>query len=195
MSEPNESKPTTRTSLAEHLVAIIVTAIILEQHSRLPEAKFPVLVICCVIVAVLGVKYFSRLAKHLRRRIRPYDSTSLTIANWFILPVAIALMLSSAATHWPAKMRFHLSKPSFETLVETASTGDELTGFPRRVGLYWIDYVKDGGFNRETGEGTIGFITGAALIDECGFLYDKANPKDSHWLTTKVAPCWYLTEW
>ncbi len=180
-----------RPSAVEHVVAAGATLLILEQHSRLPEANFMAVFLCGVATLGLGVAYFARLALQILGDSR---ITLRSALHWVVLPAAIALMVSSAATHWPARIRFHLSKPSFDELVAQAYTGQEPQGFPRRVGLYWIDCVQ-GDFNYSTRKGTIGFVTGVALIDECGIYYDQNSPESSHWLTTRIAPCWYLTEW
>ena len=186
-SAPHHSRP-------ELLLAVFATSLMLENHSRLPEANFFVVIFCSLATLGLGIAYIARLA-----RISQLESTSWPrrhrLLNWIVFPFAVALMLSSSATHWPAMLRFNLSKSRFEELVEQAYTGHAPQGFPRRVGLFWIDYVQDSEFNYETRGGRIGFVTGVALVDECGIYYDEKDPKSTHWLTTRIAPCWYLTEW
>jgi hypothetical protein len=167
----------------------------LEQHSRLPEATFYVVILCGAATLGLGVAYFVRLAHRLRRGLFSDGVKPGAVPGWIVFPAALSLMLSSAATHWPATIRFHLSKPSFDEVVAQVYTGQKPQGFPRRVGLYWIDYVKDDDFNYDTRRGRIGFVTGVALLDECGIYYDEDDPGSSHWLTTRIAPRWYLTEW
>ncbi len=59
------------------------------------------------------------------------------------------------------------------------------------------------GFSRElnndfdyvTRQGTIGFLTGVALIDECGLYHDQTDRQPSRCLTTRIAPQCYVTEW
>ena len=195
MEASHEHNPVPYPSRTEHVVAAIATLLMLEQHSRLPEANFFVVVLCGAATLGLGVAYFARLAKRARHDASSGGVKHRAVLSWLVFPVAITLMLSSAATHWPATIRFYLSKPSFDEVVAQAYNGQEPQGFPRRVGLYWIHYVHDYDFNYDTRQGTIGFVTGVALIDECGIYYDENNPESSHWLTTRIAPCWYLTEW
>ncbi len=176
------------------LVVALTTMVILEQHSRLPEANVIVVLFCSLATLGLGVAYLARIANWSKTGYR-MEYGPRGIFNWIAFPAAVTLMLSSVVTHWPAIIRFHFSKPSFEKLVATVYEGQELDGFPRRVGLYWIDEVQDAGFNYETREGTVGFVTGVALIDECGIYYDEQDGRSTHYLTTRIAPHWYLTEW
>jgi hypothetical protein len=179
-------------STLEHVIAVVVTLLVLEQHSRMPEANFFVVVISTVAVLGLGVAY---LATASLRRTDATTTKRPAFVNWIVLPVAVTLMLTSSASHWPATLRFYLSKPSFDGLVAEAYSGRELQGFPRWVGLYRIDSVQDSDFDYESRQGTIGFVTGVALIDECGLYYDQSDQKSSHYLTTRIAPHWYVTEW
>ena len=195
MKTSQERNPTLRPSGIEHVIAAIATLLMIEQHSRLPEANFFIVILCGAITLGLVVVYFARLVKRGLGGASPAGAKHRGVLSWLVLPVAITLMLSSAATHWPATIRFYLSKPSFDALVEQAYSGEKPHAFPRWVGLYWIDHVVDDDFNYDTCQGTIGFVTGVALIDECGISYDKKNPECSHSLTTRIAPCWYLTEW
>ena len=168
-------EPAKQPSLFEQMIAFGVTLVMLEQHSRLPEANFGVAVLCGLAMLGLGLTYAARLIKY--GVIRP------AILSWLALPLAVTLILSSAATHWPATVRFYLSKSSFDELIAQAFRGQEPTGFPRRVGLYWIDRIKDAEFNYAERQGRIGFVTGIALVDECGLYYDDNDPMSSHWLT------------
>jgi len=195
METPPEYRATAAPSLFEHVVTGFSTLLVLEQHSRLPEANFFVVIFCSIATLCLGIAYLARLAKPSQRDKTVPANNRSPILDWAGFPLALALMFSSAATHWPATIRFNLSKSSFDELVAQAHNGEEPQGFPRRVGLYWINYVKDDDFDYETCQGTIGFVTGTALIDECGLYYDKANPQSSHYLTTRIAPHWYVTEW
>ncbi len=192
----------------EHAALGCASLLILEQHSRLPAANPLVLLPCGFLIAAIGCSYLARLVVRLsnddldrHEGSRSIESFSCRlpalrcILNWLVFPTAMALLMSSAATHWPASVRFALSRSSFEQLVSDAHQGKELKGFPRRVGLYWIESAYDYDFNYATRQGTIGFVTGSCLIDECGLYYDQQNFDSTHWLTTRIAPCWYVTEW
>lgn len=180
-----------RPSLVENVVLVVAVLVLLEQHSRLPEANFFAVIVCGLAIVCVGVTYIARLAiTACRGNLSPAAAMS-----WLVLPAAIVVLHSSAITHWPASIRFYFSKSSFEELVTQAQAGNKPADFPRRVGLYWIESIHDYDFNYETGEGTIGFVTGVAVLDECGIEYDHNNPPTSHYLTTRIAPNWYLTEW
>ena len=193
MHGASDLNPTHHPSVSEHLIAAGITALILEQHSRLPEANFLVAALASLVTMALIVAYGFHFVEF--QRASSMGTHTWALLNWVVLPATVAMMLSSAATHWPASIRFYFSKPSFDELVAEAYRGRELQGFPRRVGLYWIEYVQDDDFQYDSGDGTIGFVTGRALIDECGLLYDRSNPKSSHYLKTQIAPHWYVTEW
>ena len=195
MDAPNTSKARCYPSVIEHMITVLVTAMILEQHSRMPEANFLVTVFVFLSTMGLAIAYCVRLGERLRSSDEVKTSSNSSVMHWFVLPVGVLIMLSSAATHWPATARFALSKSSFDELVAQAYNGQQPQGFPRRVGLYWIDNVKDNDFDYSTRQGTIGFVTGVALIDECGLRYDRSDRRSSHYLTTRIAPCWYVTEW
>ena len=195
MDELNTSNSTSHPSLVEHLIAAAVTLLILEQHSRFPEANVFIVGIASLTTLLLAIVYCTRLVMRSLSQVKPSNASRRTILHWVVFPTAVALMFTSAATHWPATIRFYLSKSSFDELVSQAYNGQEPQGFPRRVGLYWIDYVQDDAFDYETRQGTIGFVTGVVLIDECGLYYDKADRRSSHYLTTRIAPRWYITEW
>jgi len=143
----------------------------------------------------LGAVQLRRLTQFQRENLLANQLSLRTVLSWLAFPCAVAIVVSSSATHWPASVRFQLSKPSFDALVSKAFSGERPEGFPCRVGLYWIESVNDLDFNYSTKQGTIGFVTGACLIDECGLYFDQSDPKSSHWLTTRIAPQWYLTEW
>ena len=182
--------------IADHVVLGIASFLILEQHSRLPEATLLVFLVCIAAIFWAGFSCLVRIGNSASPKTDNGDTTRpCGFTGWIAFPLAIALLLSSAATHWPASVRFALSRSSFEELVEDAYAGKELGEFPRRVGLYWIEYVYDLEFNYATREGTIGFVTGSCLIDGCGLCYDRRDYESSHWLTTRIAPCWYVTEW
>lgn len=168
-----------------HGFTAVLTILILEQHSRLPELAVFLMFFCLFTFPVLFLIW--ALVVRLAYRSRRWDRHLLGF------PIAVALTVSSSATHWPAMLRFEFSRNSFEALIEQANRGDELTGFPRHVGLYWIEEVDDT-YNPSTRTGTILFITGTALIDECGLRYDPANPESSGYLNTKISPHWYLAE-
>ena len=187
MEAPRTHDPANQPSPFEHVISLCVTLVMLEQHSRLPEASFGAAVLCGLAMLGLGLTHVARLIK--------YRVTCRSILSWLAFPLAVTLMLSSAVTHWPATVRFYLSKPSFDELISQAFSGQEPKGFPRRVGLYWIDRVNDADFNYADRQGRIGFVTGVALVDECGLCYDESDPKPSHWLTIRIAPRWYLKEW
>jgi hypothetical protein len=193
MRDENGLSSINRPSLLEHLVAIGVATLLLEQHSRLPQANWIALGVVTLIVFGLSMAYCIRLVVLLRSKLDVRLRESFL--NWMVFPALLVLMFTSAATHWPASVRFYLSKASFDRLVEQAHSGRKLEGFPRRVGLYWIEEVRDDSFRYESGEGTLGFVTGEALIDPCGLLYDNANLDYAHYLTTRIAPDWYITEW
>ncbi|MBI1314539.1 hypothetical protein GC176_24870 [bacterium] len=195
-------------SIVEHVILACASLLMLEQHSRLPESNPILFLLCGPVVAALGCSYLARVVVGVGNRglnqsdgflrVDPSGKDTAkphSFLNWLVFPVTFALLLSSTATHWPASVRFALSRSSFDELVAQAYQGKKLDGFPRRVGLYWIESVYDYDFNYDTREGTVGFVTGACLIDECGLCYDRRNRDSSHWLTTKIAPCWYVTEW
>lgn len=189
----DEHHPTHHPSAPEHVLAAGVATLILEQHSRLPEANFLAVGFASLVVFGLSIAYCVRLVAFLRNRLAVrHRRASL---NWLVFSTTLILMFSSAATHWSASIRFYFSKSSFDELIAQAYRGQKPEGFPRRVGLYWIDYVQDDDFQYESSQGTIGFVTGEALIDPCGLLYDKLNPNSSGYLTTQIAPQWYVTEW
>ena len=189
----NELHPTHLPSAPEHVLAAGIATLILEQHSRLPEANVFAAGFASLVVFGLFIAYCVHLVEFLRNKSAVGQRSALL--NWVVFPTTLVLMFSSAMTHWPASIRFYFSKSSFDDLIAQAYRGQKPEGFPRRVGLYWIDYVQDDSFQYESGLGTIGFVTGEALIDPCGLLYDKKNPKSSDYLTTQIAPNWYLTVW
>ena len=193
MSVGGELNPTHHPSAAEHVLAAGVATLILEQHSRLPEANFLAVVFASLVMFGLSNAYCVRLVASLRNKSAGGHRRALL--NWVVFPAILTLMFTSAATHWPASIRFYFSKSSFDELIAQAYRGQKPEGFPRRVGLYWIDYVPDDDFQYESSQGTIGFVTGESLIDPCGLLYDKSNPRSSGYLTTQIAPQWYVTEW
>lgn len=193
MRDENGLSSINRPYLLEHLVAVGVATLLLEQHSRLPQANWIALGVVTLIVFGLSMAYCIRLVVLFRNK--PDVRLRASFLNWMVFPAVLVLMFTSTATHWPATVRFYLSKASFDHLVEQARSGRKLEGFPRRVGLYWIEEVRDDSFRYDSGEGTLGFVTGEALIDPCGLLYDNANPGCAHYLTTRIAPEWYITEW
>ncbi len=179
----------------EQFALAIIVLVVIEQHSRLPELGFLTFLVSLAVLLWLGAVQLGRLAKIQRRKLVASQISLRTIWGRLAFPSAVAIVLSSSATHWPASVRCQLSKPCFDALVSKAFRGERPEGFPRRVGLYWIESVKDLDFNYSTKQGTIGFVTGVSLIDECGLYFDQSDPKSSHWLTTRIAPQWYLTEW
>ncbi len=191
---PDVSRPT-RPSWVEHCFAALITVVILEQHSRLPEAGVFAIFLTAPVMLVLVITWFVRLLRVGVSHPTPSRTSEQSAWHWAVLPVAILILMSSSITHWPATVRFYCSKSSFEQLVTQAQNGKPLPGFPRRVGLYWIDEIQDDEFDYQTGQGNIGFITGVAVIDQCGLYYDPADPESSHYLTIRIAPCWYVTEW
>lgn len=193
MRVENGSRSWNRPSALEHLLAVAVVILMLEQHSRLPQANWVALGMVSFVVLGLTIAYCVRLVVLLRNKSTAVQRKAFL--NWMVFPAALVLMFTSAAMHWPASVRFYLSKSSFDSLIAQAQNGQKLEGFPRRVGLYWIDDVKDDNFRYESGEGIIGFVTGEALIDPCGLIYDNTNREGSHYLTTRIAPDWYVTEW
>ncbi len=179
----------------EQVALAIVVLVVIEQHSRLPELGFLTFLVSLAVLVGLGAVQLGRFAGIQRRKLLASQFSLKTILSWLAFPCAVAIVLSSSATHWPASVRFQLSKPSFATVVSKAFSGERPEGFPRRVGLYWIESVYDLDFNYSTKQGTIGFVTGVCLVDDCGIYFDQRDPKSSHWLTTRIAPQWYLTEW
>ena len=195
MQTKQESLAAVGSSRFEQVALAIIVLVILEQHSRLPEVNFLAFLVSLVVFVGIGIAYFCRLPGIVWRLRDAQRFKMRTILNWLVFPSAVVIVLSSSATHWPASVRFQLSKPSFDTLVSKAFSGERPVGFPRRVGLYWIESVHDLDFNYSTKQGMIGFVTGVSLIDECGIYFDQRDPKSSHSLTTRIAPQWYLTEW
>ena len=179
----------------EQFALTVVVFVILEEHSRLPELSFLTLLVSLVVFVGIGIAYLGRFSAMVRLQAETQQFQMRTILSWLVFPCAVALVWSSAATHWPASVRFQLSKPDFDALVLKALNGESPEGFPRRVGLYWIESVYDLDFDYSTKLGTIGFVTGVCLVDRCGLYFDQSDPKPSHWLTTRIAPQWYLTEW
>jgi hypothetical protein len=216
---------TSSPTAVEHATAVAITLLVLESHSRLPEAGLFVSLVSAAAILSLGFGYLWRVIHIAIRRIRatfdrhsvsansqPIQSSAgnsdvsnslpgvadkkrFSFLNWLVLPACLLVIYTSTATHWPAVIRFYFSRASFEELVAQSYSGKMLKGFPRRVGLYWIEDVEYSGRDETTGRRRIGFITGVALLDPCGLEYDEMNPPDSHYLTTQIAPCWYLTEW
>lgn len=224
MDGPTDDRATSFQAVVEHAVAVSLTVLVLENHSRLPEVQGVVFLPLLVAVPALALSYSYRLAQYLNRPTRTARDTHTSsvhvqhgqgvaeisershklprvtvtkrfVLNWLVLPVCLIMMMISAATHWTAMIRFYFSRASFEELVAQAESGQMPHGFPRRVGLYWIEKVKLIDRNEKTGRDRIGFVTGVVLIDSCGLEYDDANLPPSHYLRTRIAPCWYLTEW
>ncbi len=183
--QPNHVLHETPFHVLLHGFTGVLTILILEQHSRLPETFVFLSLFCLLAFPVLFIIW--ALMVRLASRSRRWDW------NLLVFPIAVGLTVSSSATHWPAMLRFEFSRKSFEALIEQANRGHELTGFPRRVGLYWIEEVDDT-YNPAARTGTILFITGTALIDPCGLRYDPASPESSGYLNTKISPHWYLAE-
>ncbi|MDB5337277.1 MAG: hypothetical protein JWN70_2896 [Planctomycetaceae bacterium] len=192
-----ETSSTSGPSMSENLVVLFATLFVLEANSRLPSASFLVIMLGGTAMIGPGLAYLTRIAIQFARPKADYSKyfKLRSIAKWAVLPAAIALLISSDATHWPAAVRFHFSKSSFQHIVTQGQKGIRPAGFPRRVGWYWIESISDYSFDYRGGQGKLGFVTGTALIDPCGINYDPADPPTSNWLTTRLAPCWYLTEW
>ncbi len=195
MDVPKKAHHTGHPSFVEHLLAIAMTAVILEQHSRFPETGVMAFFMALLITVALFVAYAIRAPSTREFFERPRSILRWSTLHWLVLPAAMLIMIGSACTHWPASVRLSLSQPAFDELVARAERGGKPRGFPRRVGWYWIREVYDLNYNYHTGEGELGFVTGVALIDPCGLCYDRSNHPTSHFLKTRIAPCWYLTEW
>lgn len=224
MDGPTDDGTTSFQAVVEHAVGVSLTILVLENHSRLPEVEGVVFLLLLVAVPALALSYSYRLARYLNRPTRAALDTRTSsvhvqhgqgvaeisershklprvtvtkrfVLNWLVLPLCLIIMMTSAATHWTAMIRFYFSRASFEELVAEADMGQMSHGFPRRVGLYWIEDVDLYERNEKTGRRRIGFVTGVVLIDPCGLEYDDAKHPSSHYLTTQIAPCWYITEW
>lgn len=178
----------------EHAVGITTTALMIEQHSRFPEASFLVVVLATFVTLWLGSVAISRFRSLIDRP--KFNVPRRTFAHLTVFPVAFSIMVTSAMTHWPAMVRFGLSRPSFKHIVSQVHRGELMEdSFPRRIGLYHIKFLMLDEFNSANRSGTIGFSTGTVLADPCGLEYDPKNRPSSHYLTTKIAPKWYVTEW
>ena len=101
MEATQESHPATYTSLTEHVVLAIAALIIIEQHSRLPEANFFAVIMCGAAIFGVAVAYFGRLMARTRKKGDARRPSLRAALSWLLLPATIALLLSSAATHWP----------------------------------------------------------------------------------------------
>ncbi len=109
MDSPCKQNAGTHPSSTEHVIAAMAVLVMLEQHSRLPEAAFPVVLLCGAATLGLGVAYVVRLIGRARCNTSCARLTRRGLLSWAILPAAIALMWSSAATHFSATIRFSLS--------------------------------------------------------------------------------------
>ncbi|MBX3439103.1 MAG: hypothetical protein KF861_16555 [Planctomycetaceae bacterium] len=137
-------------TLVEHIVLGVASLAILEQHSRQPEATIVLILISGAAFVFVGAASLAHLVNLTNAHQTSSSPPGLRRwGRWLIFPTVVALMMLSAVTHWPAIVRFHFSRSSFEELVAKAYNGEPPDGFPRRVGLYWVWYCEDGDFDYE----------------------------------------------
>ncbi len=86
-----------------------------------------------------SVAWCSRLRKIRSFRRLGYNiaSPQLTSPRWLALPICVALILSVLIYPWPLLLRFNVSRPFINQVVQQAkSTGKPVTN--REAGLFWI---------------------------------------------------------
>ena len=132
----------TEPSLIEHFWALATLCLIIEQQSRLPEVGVLPAFFATASFLCLGALYVVRGMKWGRCDASPWAVVSGgAILNWSVLPICLVLIMTGAATHWPARVRFRLSQESLEEAVELVRRGDE----PTRGSVFGSGHVASQG--------------------------------------------------
>ncbi len=194
-------------SLIECALAVVTALWVLEDFSS--QIASDSLVVCFApnLMIVLSIYHLSRTVASLRLKRRKdvvahlvagehRESSSLpsrTQASrgswrWAVRPVVVMILASAILTNWPMRVRFHLSLPAFERVVQEIEADPTTKTDPQWISLYHIRRIERGQ------GGSIGFVIGTALSDPVGFLYDP-NPRPTGRLTQQLAPGWYAKEW
>jgi hypothetical protein len=105
---------------------------------------------------------------------------------WLVAPMCAAVILTSAATRWPLRARFALSRPALEEAALACVSGEPTPRCPRWIGLYRVLAIRSGG------PGVVRLATGAALHD-CGFAFYDGGPLIPG--DPQLPPGWCVEEW
>lgn len=125
-----------------------------------------------------------RLAYKVKRRWR-----RKAIIGWLAYPLAVGIGMLALATEFPLYVRFALSFPSMNALLDQASKNPEALSSERWVGLFYVDDIQpmNGGVRMH--------LPGAGFLDIVGFEYSPSGPPDvSHSTYTRLLGGWYYWE-
>lgn len=160
---------------------LLVCVILVEQFSKRPLPSLAALIVCgAVLVAAVVYRFFA----HVKTPNQPNRYRKMVIA------LAFVAVLTSVVFRWPARLRLYVSQPAFNKVMNEMHAGHQPYGYPRWVGLYWVQRVYDNDYG---GDGPIGFVTGWAH-HEVGLQFGGGQ----QFLGSDAIPIghnWYLTEW
>ncbi|UCG32691.1 MAG: hypothetical protein JSU68_13620 [Phycisphaerales bacterium] len=121
-----------------------------------------------LFVFVVFVDYMGRAltGRNAREQVgaKPARRPRRFVHLWLVAPLCLAVILTSAATRWPLRARFGLSRPALEEAALAHAGGRRTAQCPRWIGLYRVLAIRSGGPD------VVRFVTGAALHD-CGFAF------------------------
>jgi len=128
----------------------------------------------CLVLLVVPVVVTSYVVRSIavRRANRPITSAAGAALRrrrwrWLVLPACIMLAASVIVYPWPLRVRFALSRRSFERTANSA-----LNGTLKRRDYQWIGLYRVGNIHIEAGQ--VDFQVGDALIDPVYFSYGPA---------------------
>ncbi len=179
-----------------HAIALAVAAAYVLYASSEPGTPAFLGLACVVMllgpvaVAVLVIEYVGRIvavrADRERRALDRPVSKQGGRWRWAVLPLFLALLLSVLHWSWPLRLRFHLSRPSFEQAVERVQAGAASATLGGRIGLYEVRDIH------VYGSGDILFRTGGSPFDDDdGFIY-LSDDTPTWTRQMRLARCWYL---
>ena len=138
----------------------------------------PLVLILVILINYLTHAIATFIACRIERRLG-HKRGSRRVWRWFVFPVCVLLVYAGFPTRWPLRLRFWLSRPSFERVIERALAGQPPPSGAQFVGLfYFVDVSVAANGDAWFYEGQFG----------PGILKQQGN---AGWPPDRIAKDWY----
>jgi hypothetical protein len=179
-----------------HLMAIgVLTFMILWEEWQPPAFPRGWTLACVSSIAIplIFLEYVARaLATYVDRRRSAGDRLPQQLGGrwrWYVTPLCLALLCTTAYSDWPLQLRFTLSRSAFEQAAEDYSAGRLRDTGPQWIGLFRVEEIG------ELEPGVPYFMLGYDWLDAVAFVDRAASTPSGARTPRKMSGTWYLEWW
>jgi len=172
------------------VAAVVLMTLVLKARSQHACDDVMVMVGAWLIGLVAAADYLMRLLRVRCPRHGPPGGQTGSRGRWrWLVPPLCALLIPSAMlSYWPLRVRFALSRPTFDTVVQGIQDGSHSNLGRQTVGLYSIDFIQQD-------RGRIILSTGCNIVGPVGMVYAPNDSPLPDTIAIRLAPCWYAAQW